>query len=678
MDIEKVMNKKLSVFSFLQNHKMILSILLLGLINGIIFFTIIPPWWHYDEPGHFEYAWMMANDPGSMHAGVINKQFRIDLAHSLENHGWYEVRNYKPDFNSNDPLWIGVSQVGDEPGYYYLLSLPLRLLKNTSIDFQYNICRLFSFFLFLLTIYLAWKIATSVFSSNNPITWMIPVFISILPGFVDTMLSVSNDVAAIFSVTLFLYASVKILNHKINPRSILLFLFSLVCCYFSKNIAWFGLILAPPVMLFAVLPRRFHVYILSMITIGLIAIALLSLDLNGSSHWYITASTAAQGKEKTVNAPDGNYAQYEIVKTTSINSLQGQSLPPDTIIPLRNHEITLGLWIWADQVTQIYNPDIYFIVGGQQTTPENSRISVDTNPHFFTFSFHVPPEATRGNLVLHPQIKELSNTKIYYDNIVLVDGNFSGSPATTSKDSSTLLWNGIQTVNLIQNGSFESETIHLKPWVEKLGYKIPFVAGNMSLILSSLIDPRSFGWFYRDTLGLMFRTFWGDIAGFKVNLPGRFTYPFIFFLMLLSMIGFVRKLWLSRRHFRVDFAVIMLLSMILIMGATLVRGTASVLNVDALLSWARYFLPAIIPISIILCTGWLEFFNVVKPVFKINNHQGFAIYLSLLYALFFGSTLAAVEYFHPQWIEYGYILIGLTAILGLYQVLSLCLKKMDY
>ena len=41
----------------------LLSILLLGLLQSMIFAAIIPPWWHYDEMGHFEYAWLAANLP---------------------------------------------------------------------------------------------------------------------------------------------------------------------------------------------------------------------------------------------------------------------------------------------------------------------------------------------------------------------------------------------------------------------------------------------------------------------------------------------------------------------------------------------------------------------------------------------------------------------------------------
>ena len=39
----------------------LLVIMLIGAIHGIIYMFLIPPWQHYDEPTHFEYAWLVAN-----------------------------------------------------------------------------------------------------------------------------------------------------------------------------------------------------------------------------------------------------------------------------------------------------------------------------------------------------------------------------------------------------------------------------------------------------------------------------------------------------------------------------------------------------------------------------------------------------------------------------------------
>jgi len=33
-------------------------ILVLALANGLLYLVLVPPWQHYDEPTHFEYAWL--------------------------------------------------------------------------------------------------------------------------------------------------------------------------------------------------------------------------------------------------------------------------------------------------------------------------------------------------------------------------------------------------------------------------------------------------------------------------------------------------------------------------------------------------------------------------------------------------------------------------------------------
>ena len=35
--------------------------LLAGLLMGVFFIFLLPPWQHYDEPKHFEHVWLAAN-----------------------------------------------------------------------------------------------------------------------------------------------------------------------------------------------------------------------------------------------------------------------------------------------------------------------------------------------------------------------------------------------------------------------------------------------------------------------------------------------------------------------------------------------------------------------------------------------------------------------------------------
>ena len=106
-------------------------ILLIGLLQGIVFTFIVPPWWHSDEPTHFEYAWLLANRPELARTTEVDEPMRRGLARSMFQNGYYDYYRLPPDFKSNEPIYIGASQANDPPLYYWLVSLPLRLLKNT-------------------------------------------------------------------------------------------------------------------------------------------------------------------------------------------------------------------------------------------------------------------------------------------------------------------------------------------------------------------------------------------------------------------------------------------------------------------------------------------------------------------------------------------------------------------
>jgi hypothetical protein len=658
-----------SAFShFIHQNKILLTVLLLAFINGLIFWIVIPPWWHYDEPGHFEYAWLMANDPKSIQTGEVNETFRKELGKSLVKYNWYAVRNYEPDLTSSEPLWIGVPQVGDEPGYYFLLSLPLRLIKGADLLVQYNVCRFISFLLFLLTVFFTWKITTSLFSTSNPLTWMIPVFMSTLPGLVDTMTSVSNDVAAIFAFTLFLYASIRLLQHKSLAGTIVLFVFSIVCCYYSKNIAWFGIILAPVVVLFAALPGRIHMYLVAAgILLGVIVVVA-AFDQNGAADWFLQDSSERLSRENVSAAPDGSFAHSELFFSDAVNGRVGQCFTPQTIMPLDDQPMTYGAWIWASQPAEVASPYFNFVVGGLSVTSEIQTIKVDTTPRFFSFNITVPQYATRGCINLHPIAPENKQIKIYYDRFILTQGTLSANAPSYSADQQVIKWDGKKVTNLIKNASFEQPSLRLKPWVEKIGYKIPFVAGHLSMIVSTVIIPNTYAWFYRDSFGLMFHTFWGDIAGDKVVLPGAYTQIILFCFTLLGVTGFIIKCWKKRKNIRLDIAVLFLFALMMVIGATIIRGIANVLDVDALLSWARYFMPAIVPISVVLCAGWLEWFEIAKSLTKIQDFHGRSIYFALLYSLFIASLISAMTFFNPQSEKVISLILLIVTVFGLYHI----------
>lgn len=232
------------LFDYLPHRKHgVVGIVFLGLVLGLVYVFLVPPWQHYDEPGHFEYAWLMANDPTALETRGYNQRMRRDVAVSMIENDFFGHSFGIPDLLSeNEPIWIGISQVGDQPLYYWLISLPLRLVKYSDITSQLYIARLASLSLFTLVILSAWGIMAELIPDKHTVLiWLVPLTIVLIPGVIDIMSSVNNDVgaAAIFSV--FLWGTIRLLKQGPKPKVILLVIAAALASYFTKSTIWLAL-----------------------------------------------------------------------------------------------------------------------------------------------------------------------------------------------------------------------------------------------------------------------------------------------------------------------------------------------------------------------------------------------------------------------------------------------------
>ncbi len=154
--------------SVLQTHKTLLWIILIGLIHGMIYTFLIPPWQHYDEPGHFEYGWLIASQSKIPDRNTYDQLMRRELAASMIEHDFFEDDLQKPNLISYDePIWIGIPQTGDLTLYYRLISIPLRLISSSDITFQLYVSRIVSLTLYLVTILAAYGIARTLTNDHT-------------------------------------------------------------------------------------------------------------------------------------------------------------------------------------------------------------------------------------------------------------------------------------------------------------------------------------------------------------------------------------------------------------------------------------------------------------------------------------------------------------------------------
>lgn len=81
-------------------------ILFVGMIQGLLYVFLIPPWWHFDEPGHFEFAWQIAHFDHWPQKGEVDEAMRLKLAPSLLRHGWYDLVGVQPVLDGSQPVDI--------------------------------------------------------------------------------------------------------------------------------------------------------------------------------------------------------------------------------------------------------------------------------------------------------------------------------------------------------------------------------------------------------------------------------------------------------------------------------------------------------------------------------------------------------------------------------------------
>jgi hypothetical protein len=64
-------------------------VLLVALVHGLVYIFLVPPWQHYDEPGHFEYAWLVAAKRTIPEFGQYDHEMRHQVASSMVAHGFF-------------------------------------------------------------------------------------------------------------------------------------------------------------------------------------------------------------------------------------------------------------------------------------------------------------------------------------------------------------------------------------------------------------------------------------------------------------------------------------------------------------------------------------------------------------------------------------------------------------
>ena len=584
-------------------------VLCVALVHGLVYVFIVPPWQHYDEPNHFEYAWLIANRHRLPAPTDSDREMRWAVAQSMIEHGFFKGR--MPAANPKDnPISIGVySQLSDPPLYYIYASLPLWVMDRQggygNIYGQLIATRFMSLLLFLITIWISWGVAGELFPPNHPLRWLVPLCLALLPGFVDLMTALNNDVGAITLMSAFLWGAVRLVQRGFSLKIAILTAIFALMSFWTKPTGWVALPLCPIALMLSVLRGRWKWLVWG--TAGLVGIVAIGASLywGNAAGWYRQTLQETPTRISSKDAPVGKYV-FTLTNTAGDTShiRLAQFVPKADIRQVIGKRVTLGAWIWADQpveqkvaVLQIYSVPVQYY----------QPITLTTTPTFYAFTVELPENT--GNLVisLSPFTgKSPRGSTVFFDGVLLVKGRHPSEEPPLFSDSTgrSGVWAGAKFTNLLNSGSAEESWPSVNPIVDHLAEKIIPDRGRLSFIIYSILDRRAGGPYYQLTLRQLFWTFWAKFGWGNVYLVGHKPYRLIGLLTYIGLAGLLVAAWRYRGKLPWHLLLFLAITILVVWALTFLRGVFYIIYKPYIPN-ARYTYPAIIPVMLGLNTGWL-------------------------------------------------------------------------
>jgi hypothetical protein len=212
----------------------------LALAHGLLYLFVVPPWQHYDEPNHFEYAAQIAIGEGAA-PGAASVQLSREIADSMYRHRFWPP-GVRPDLLGPGPVTVGVSQRVHPPLYYQVIALPIGAVRYLAVETQLYLARAVSVLLYTLTVLAAWRIAIVV-APDEPATQLaLPLLVVFAPAFADLMAAVNNDVLLNMAATSALLGAVLLIRDGPRPTALALSGLGLLVAVLTKRT---GLVLVP-------------------------------------------------------------------------------------------------------------------------------------------------------------------------------------------------------------------------------------------------------------------------------------------------------------------------------------------------------------------------------------------------------------------------------------------------
>jgi len=625
----------------------------LALVHGLIYTFLIPPWQHYDEPNHFEAAWFFARLNRMPERGDSDPVISRQVVESMVQHGFYESVDYMPDISEGVRVGIpGYSQFDEPPFYYLLVSLPLRLLGNESVEIQLYAGRIISLMFYLLTVTAAWGLTGELTAPGSPLRWLVPLTVALIPSFTDLMTALNNDAAAIAITSCFLWFSVRLLRRRFSWGMLALLILVTALAAFTKSTTLIILPLFFVVVVLLFIPSRWRWTAWIAIGLSAVALAVFALDWGDASGWARSTTQAIDTRILDSVAPLGESVfQIELTPEDEYPNRVwiAQLLPEDVSQDLSHKVVTVGAWMWASRPVQVRAPQLSTYPGQEEF---HHQVTLDQEPIFVSYLAELKTGTDRVWLTVQPFNERMGETvTVYLDGLMLLEGEYPLQAVPRFYDQEGLAGEleGIPFNNLLSNPSAESSGLRLKPWVEKLGTLIFPDPGlnSPSVTLYALLDWEAGARYYWGASQRLLRTFWAKFGWGHVPLLGSKPYRPLAALTLLGIVAFVGYGIVRFKRVPWDIVLLLFLAMAAVWGIALIRGSNYLfVRVPIFYPVARYAYPVIIPTVLALVIGLIGIVSLPERWFpKVSRYLIILPVLTLIFLVLY-SLISIVSFYY--------------------------------
>jgi len=577
-----------------RENLVLIGILFVALGHGLIYTFLMPPWQHYEEPSHFELAWILASTHQRPVYPAYDIPKRLEIGQSMIRHGFYDRIGPppNPDDYREQPFPIGINVTGALPLYHAFVALPLALTQQQPIEVQLYAGRLVSLGMYLLTVLFAALTIRWLTPMGHVLRWAVPLAIALQPGFTELMTAINNDVGATLAFSFFLWSVVRLLHRGFSPGGLAVSVVATLVCLFTKP----TVLIAAPLLILVILLLLLRRYSLrwSMVVAATLGLAALPIFFTwgDAAAWYRLTDQSTPPRVKIVQA-DGSYA-FALISGPGEKPprLAQRTFLVSDLRSLRGKTVTVGATVWSNKPLRGTLIEVRQGDNRQITVRDELEAEIGLTPQRITLPVVVRNDSFWIEVVLQG-ISADGPVTVYFDDVFLV-------PSTAA---------GADSANLLRNPSAEAGMPRIRPWVEQMFRRFPFLAHlSPGTFLAGLWDVNHL-WMLRASWRNLMETFWAKFAWASVPLPA----PWYSVLTWATWLGLLGGGWFAVQHFRSGrelpwgtraSLLVLGLAFAILWGSNLLRGYFSIWQAHVYIPVARYAYPAIIPTMLWLVVGW--------------------------------------------------------------------------